>query len=179
MEVFFIILDLVVHCSVTNSCPTLLAPWTIAHQASLSFTISQSLLKLMSLSNDAIQLSHPLLLPSLALSFPVSLSFPFSQLFASDGQSIAVSASVLPVDIQCWFPLGLTGLISLLSKGLSRVFSSTKIQKYQFLSAQRSLWSSSHLYMTAEKTIALSIQNFVSKVMCLLFNTLSRFVRPG
>ena len=79
-------------------------------------------------------------------SFPPSGSFPVSQLFASGGQSIgvSVSASVLPVNIKGWFPLGLTCLISLLSKGLSRVFSSTTVQKHQFFSAQPSLWSSSH-----------------------------------
>ena len=67
-------------------------------------------------------------------SFPASESFPMSQLFASGGQSIGASASaiVLPMNIQGWFPLGLTGLISFQSKGLSRVFSNTAIQKHQF-----------------------------------------------
>ena len=65
-------------------------------------------------------------------SFPASGSFPRSRLFASGGQSIGASASVLPVNTQDWFPLGLTGLTSLLSKGLSRVFSSTTVQKHQF-----------------------------------------------
>ena len=79
-------------------------------------------------------------------SFPASRSFPVSQLYASGGKSIgiSVSTSVLPVNIQGWFPLGLTGLI-LLSKGLSRVFSSTSIQKHQFFGAQPSLWSISHM----------------------------------
>ena len=79
-------------------------------------------------------------------SFPASGSFPMSQFFASGGQSIgaSASASVLPMNIQDWFPLGLTGLISLLFKGLSRVFSSTTVQKHQFFGAQTSLWSSSH-----------------------------------
>jgi len=71
--------------------------------------------------------------PSHCQSFPASGSFPMSWLFASSGQSIGASASVLPMNIQGWFPLGLTDLISLRSKGLSRVFSSTTIQKYQFL----------------------------------------------
>ena len=77
-------------------------------------------------------------------SFPASGSFPVSQLFTSDGQSIgaSASASVLPMNIQGWFPLGLTGLISFQSKGLSRVFSSTTVQNHQFFSAQLSLWSS-------------------------------------
>ena len=85
--------------------------------------------------NDAIQPSHPLLSPSPpAQSFPASGSFPMSQLFTSRGQSIGVSAStsVLPMNIQDWFPLGWTGLISLLSKGLSRVVSNTTVQKHQF-----------------------------------------------
>ena len=72
-------------------------------------------------------------LSSCPQSFPASGSFPMSQLFASGGQSIGVSASVLPVTIQNWFPLGLTGLISSQSKGLSRVFSNTTIWKRQFL----------------------------------------------
>ena len=115
-------------------------PWTIACQAFLSFTISQSLLKLMSIvsmipSNHLI-LCHPFF--SCPQSFPASGSFPVSQLFTSSGQNIGLSASasVLPMNIQDWLPLGMTGLISLQSKGLSRVFSSTTIQKYQFFSAQ-------------------------------------------
>ena len=78
-------------------------------------------------------------------SFPASGSFQMSQLFASGGKSIGASAlaSVLPMNIQDWFPLGLTGLISLQSKGLSRVFSSTTVQKHQFFSTQFSLWSNS------------------------------------
>ena len=81
-------------------------------------------------------------------SFPASGSFPVSQLFASGGQSIGVSAStlLLPMNIQDWFPLGWTGWISLQSKGLSRVFSYTTVQKHQFFSAQLSLWSSSHIH---------------------------------
>ena len=78
-------------------------------------------------------------------SFPTSGSFPVSWHFISGGQSIGASASVLPMNIQCWFPLGLTGLISLLSKGLSRVFSSTTVSKHQFFGAQPSLWSNSHI----------------------------------
>ena len=83
---------------------------------------------------------------SCLLSFPASGSFLMSQFFASGGQSIgaSASASALPVNIQNWFPLGLTGLISLRSKGLSRVFSNTTVQKHQFFSAQLSLWSNSH-----------------------------------
>ena len=86
-------------------------------------------------------------------SFPASGSLPMSQLFASGGQSIgaSASASVLPMNIQSWFPLGLTGLISLLSTGLSKVFSSTMVQKNQFFCAQLSLSSNSHIHTTTEK----------------------------
>ena len=86
---------------------------------------------------DAIQPSHPVVPFSSCLqSFPASESFPVNQFFASGGQRLGVSASasVLPMNIQDWFPLGLTGLISLQSKGLSRVFSNTTVQKHQFFS---------------------------------------------
>ena len=81
-------------------------------------------------------------------SFPASGSFPMSQLFASGGQSIGVSAlaAVFPMNIQDLFPSELTGLISLKSKGLSRVFSNTTLQKHQFFSTQPSLWSNSHIH---------------------------------
>ena len=80
-------------------------------------------------------------------SFPTAGSFPVSQFFASDGQSIgaSASASVPPMNIQDWFPLGWTGWISLLSKGLSRIFSNTTVQKHQFFGTQLSLWSNSHI----------------------------------
>ena len=112
-------------------------------------------------------------------SFPASGSFPVSQFFASGGQSIGVSASasVLPMNIQDWFPLGWTGWISLQSKGLSRVFSNFTAQKHQFLGVQPFfMFQLSHPYMTTGKTIALTIQIFVGKVMSLLFNMLSRLV---
>ena len=81
-------------------------------------------------------------------SLPASESFPMSQLFESGGQSIGVSAStsVLPMNTQNWFPLGWTGWISLQSKGLSRVFSNTTVQKHQFFSAQPSSQSNSHIH---------------------------------
>ena len=129
-------------------------PWTAACQASLSFTMSWNLLKLMlielaMLCNHLI-LCHPhLLLPSVFPSIMVNEhQGPMSQLFASGGQrtGASASASVLSVNIQGWFPLGLTGLISLLAKGLSRVFSSTTIWKHQFSSTQSSLWSNSHIH---------------------------------
>ena len=86
-------------------------------------------------------------------SFPTLGSFPMSQFFTSGDQSIGVSASAsaLPMNIQNWFPLGLTGWIYLQSKGLSRVFSNTTVQKHQFFSTQLSLWSNSHPYMTTGK----------------------------
>ena len=94
-------------------------------------------------------------------------AFLMSQLFISGGQSIGASASawVLPVNIQDWFPLGLTGLIFLQSKkGLSRIFSNTTFQKHQLFGAQPSLWSISHIHTwLLEKTIALPIWTFVSK----------------
>ena len=98
--------------------------------------------------DDAIQPSHSLLPPSLlALNLSQHQGLFQWVFFASDGQNIGASAStsVLAMTIQGWLPLGLTGLISLLSKGHSRVFSNTTIQKHQFFSAQRSLWSSSHI----------------------------------
>ena len=81
-------------------------------------------------------------------SFPESGSFQMSQFFASGGQSmgISTSASVLPMNIQDWLPLGWTGWISLQSKGLSRVFSNTTVQKHQFFSVQLPFWSSSHIH---------------------------------
>ena len=81
-------------------------------------------------------------------SFPASGSFQMSQFFASGGQSIRVSASasVLPMDIQDWFTLRWIGWISFQSKGLSRVFSNTTIQKHQFIGAQLSLWFNSHIH---------------------------------
>ena len=112
-------------------------------------------------------------------SFPASGYFPMSQFFARGGQSVGVSASVsvLPMNIQDWFPLGLTGWISLQSKGLSRVFSNTTVQKHQFFGTQFSLWSNSHyLCMTIGKNISLTSRTFVGKVMSLLFSMLSRLV---
>ena len=98
---------------------------------------------------------HPTILPSVVpfssclQSFPASGSFLMSWLFTSGGQSVGAlaSASVLPVNIQDWFPLGLTAWISLQSKGLSRVFSNTTLQKHQFFSTQPSLWFKSHIHM--------------------------------
>ena len=129
--------------SVTQSCPTPCDPMDystpglpVPHQL-LELTQTQSI-ELVMLSNHLI-LCHPLLLlPSI---FPSIRVFPNESFFTSGGQSIGVSASatVLPMNIQDWFPLGWTGWISLLSKGLSRVFSNTTVQKYQFFGTQLSL----------------------------------------
>ena len=101
-------------------------------------------------------------------SFPASGSFPVSRLFTSSGQSIGASASVLPMNIQGWFPLGLTGLISLKSKGLSRVFSNT-IRKHQFFSTQPSLWSNSHIRTGLLKKPQLWLYGLLSAKRCLCF----------
>ena len=133
------------------SCVLLfVTPWIAAHHASLSFTISQSLLKRMSI--EWVMPSNHLLL---CLPLPLLTSiFPSTKVFSNElalhiiGQSVGASALawVLLVNIQVWLPLGLTGLISLLSKGLSRLFSSITIWKHQFFSAQPSLWSRSHIH---------------------------------
>ena len=145
----------------------LATPWTTALQASLSLTISQSLLKLMSIESG--MPSNHLILSPLSPSAPASRSFPISWLFMSDGQRIGASAlaSVLPMNIQGWLPLGVTGLI--LSKGFLRVFYSTTIQKHQFFSAQPFLWSHSHICTwPLEKNIALTIRILLAKTSLLL-----------
>ena len=124
-------------------------PWTAAHQASLFFTISQSLLKLMSIesvmpSNHLILCCPLLLLPSVFHSIGV---FSNESVLHIRWPSIGAlaSASVLSMNIQDWFPLRLTGLTSLLSTILSRIFSSTTIEKHPFFSVQPSLWYNSHI----------------------------------
>ena len=120
--------------------------WTAARQASLSITNSGA-------CSDSCrsQWCHPTISSSVVpfsfclQSFPASGSFQMSQFFASGGQSITASASVLPMNTQDWSPLGWSGWISLQSKGLSRDFSNTTVQKHQFFGAQLSLWSNSHI----------------------------------
>ena len=119
-------------CSVTKSCPAL---WDSMNCSTPGFSVLHYLLEFAQTRahwvSNTIQPSHPLsTLFYCPQSFQASGSFPISWLFASGGQSIRASASVLPTNIQDWFPLGLTGLISLQSKGLLRVFSSTTIQKH-------------------------------------------------
>ena len=108
--------------------------------------------------------------------FPASRSFPKRWLFASGGQNTEASGStsVLPMNIQGWFPSGLAGLISLLSKELSRLFSSTSLKASILRWSVFFMVQLSHLYMTMGKTITLTILTFVGKVIPLLFNTLSR-----
>ena len=165
--------------SVAQSCPTLCNPMDCSasglpvHHQLPEFTQSH-----VHWVGDAIQPSHPLSSPSppaLNLSQHQGL-FQMSQLFSSGGRSIGVSAStsVLSVNIQDWFPLGWTGWISLQSRGLSRVFSNTRVQNHQFFGAQLSLESNSHIHTwLLEKTIALTRWMFVGKVMSLLFNMVS------
>ena len=123
--------------SVTQSCPTLCNPMDCSMPG---LPVHPQLPELTQTHvhwvGDAIQPSHSLLSPSP----PATGSFPISQYFASGGQSTGVSASaaVLPMNPQDWFPLGWTGWISLQSKGLSRVFSNTTVQKHQFFSTQLS-----------------------------------------
>ena len=116
-------------------------PWTAACQASWSITNSQSLLKLISIElvmpSSHLILCRPLLL--LPSTFPASGSLTVNQFFTLGGQSIGVSASASVLPMKDWFPLGWTDWISLQSKGLSRVFFNTTVQKHQFFSAQLSL----------------------------------------
>ena len=146
-------LEIVVFVVWLLSCVWLfVTPWTAAHQASLTITalvfsnscpLSQWCYLTISFSDIPFS--------SCPKSFPASGSFPMNCLFASGGQSIGAltSASVLPMNIhslEYWFPLGLTGLISLLPKELSRVFFSTTVWKHQSFGTQPSLWSNSHIY---------------------------------
>ena len=143
-------------CSVTHCVQLSATPWTTPRQLFLSFTISQSLFKLMSIESMIHQLIQPSIHPTISYSvipfsfclqlFSASGSFLMSRLLASGGQSIGASASVLLMNIQDWFPLGLTGLISFQSKGLSSIFSNTTVQKHQFFSVQPSLWSNLHIH---------------------------------
>ena len=157
-------------------------PWTATHQASLSCPSPTP--RACSNSSPSSQWCYPtsssFVVPfsSCLQSFPASGSFPMNQSFSSGGQSIgaSVSASVLPMNIQDWFPLGWTGWISLQSKGLSRVFfqhhssKASILQNPAFFMVQLS-----HPYMTW-KNIALTRQTFVGKVMSLLCNMLFRLV---
>ena len=137
--------------SVTQLCPTLWEPHGLQHAR---LPCPSPTPRACSNSCPSSQWCHPAISSSVVpffsclQSFPASGSFPVNQFFASGGQSIGASAStsVLPMNIQHWFPLGMTGLISLQSKGLSRVFSNTTVQKHQFICTQLSLYSNSHIH---------------------------------
>ena len=149
-------------------------PWTAAHQASKSFTNSRSLLKLMSIKCWCAPTISSSVVPfaSCLQAFPASGSFPTSQFFASDSQSIGVSVSalVLPMNIHDWFPLGLTGLISLQSKGLSSVLQQHSLKASVLWHWVVSMVQLSHPFMTTGKTTDLTIQTFVVKE-CFCFLT--------
>ena len=165
--------------SVTQLCPTLCDPMDCSvpglpvHHQLPEFTQTH-----VHWVGSAIQPSHPLSSPSphaFSLSQHQGLFQWVSSLHQSGGQSIGVSASasVLPKNIQDWFPLGWTGWISLQSKGLSRVFSNTTVQSHQFFGGSAFfIVQLSHPYMTTGKTIALTMWTSVGKVTSLLFNML-------
>ena len=165
-------------CSATKLSPTLCNRYmpdsSVLH---LSWSLLRFMpIELVTLSNHLILYCSLLLLPSI---FPSIRVFPMNQLFASGGQTIrsSVSASDLPMNIQGWFPFGLTGLI-LQFKGLSRVFSVSPFNWASSVlqSSASFTFQHSYLYMTTRKKIALPIWTFVSKILSLLFNALSRFV---
>ena len=147
-------------------CPWLF-PWVCSHSCPLSQWCHPTI------SSSVIPFS------SCPQSFPESGSFPMSQLFTLGGQSIGASAlaSVHPMSIQGWFPLGMTGVISLQSKGLSRFFCSTMVQKYQVFSTQSSLCSDSYIHTWLLENLQLWLYRPLSAKWCLcFFRMLSRFV---
>ena len=159
-----------------KSCPTLCNPMDCSTTGSSVLHYLPTLFKFMSiesvmLSNHLILCCPHLLLPSV---FSASGSFTMSQIFPEGSQIIGLSASVLPMNIQEWdIPLGLTGLIFLMSKGLSRVFSSTTVQKHQFFWAQPSLCSNSHIHKWLLEKPEFWLYG-PSKVIYPLFNMLSK-----
>ena len=167
--------------SVANCVWLFPIPWTAGRQSSLPFTVSGVC------SNSHPRLSRWCYLTISSStsffsfcpqSFPASLTCPRSWFFASGGQSIGASAlaSVLPMNIQGWFPLGLTGLFSLQSKWLWPVFSSNTTKKHQFSGIQPSLWYSSHIHTWLMGNHSFDYMTFVGKATSLLSNLLSRFV---
>ena len=169
-------------CSVAQNCVQLFAtPWTAAPRASLSFIICQSLLKLIS-TESMMPSNHLILCHSLLLSPSI---FPSFGVFSNESalcirwpKNWSFSFSISPSGEYSGLISFMTDWFDLLAcRELSRVLFSTTVQKHQFFNAQPSLWSSSHIwYKTPGKTIALTIWTFVGKVVCLLFNMLSRFV---
>ena len=162
--------------SSSQSCPNLCWPHEWQHTR---FPCPLPTPGLCSNSCSSSQWCHPTIsssripFSSCLQSFPATGSFLLSQFFTSGGQSIGASAweSVLPMNIQDWFPLGVTDLISLQSKGLSRVFPNTTVQKHRFFGFQLFLWHNFHIHTwLLGKAIDLARQTFVGKVMSLLFN---------
>ena len=136
-------------CMHAQLCPTLCNPMDCSMPGlSVPYYLQKFAQVHVHCTGDAIQPSHPLIPSSSALTLSISGNFPMSQVFASDDQNTGVSASVsvLPASVQGWFPLRLTGLISLLSRGLSDVFSSTTVRRYQFFGARPSSQSNSHIH---------------------------------
>ena len=157
-------------CSVAQSCLTLCNPMDCSTPG---FPVLQHLLELAQthVIESVMPSNHLVPFSSCLQSFPAAESLPASWLFASGGQSIgaSASASVLPVTIQEWFPLGLTGWISLQFKGLSGVFSNTTVQKHQFFTAQPSLWSNSHICTWLLQKTWLWLYGLLSANWCLCF----------
>ena len=164
-------LPLCCSCSVAQSCPALCNPMDCSTPG---FPVLYCLLEVAQTRvhwiTYAIQPSHYLgPFSSCLLAFPASGSFPMSQFFASGNQSIGALASVFPKNIQDWFPLGWTGLISLQSKGFLRVFSSTTVQKHQFFSARPSLWSNSHIHTWLLEKPQLWLYGLLLAKWCICF----------
>ena len=171
--------------SVTQLCPTLCDPMDCSRP---DFPVHHQLLELTQTHvhwvGDAIQPSHPLLSPS-PPAFNLSQNQGLFQWVSSSDQvdkilELQLSASVLPMNIQSWFPLELTGMSFLLSKRLSRILFSTRVPKHQFFGTQPSLWSNSQVHTWLQKnhsfdyTYTVHMWTFVSKVRSLLCNMLSR-----
>ena len=137
----------------------LLSPWVCSHSCPWSQWCYQTISSSVTSFSFCLQ------------SFPASGCFLMSRLFSSGGQSIgaSTSTSVLLMNFQDWFPLGLTGLISLQSKGLSKVFSNTTVQKHQFIGTQPSLWSNSHIPIWLLKKPQLWLYGPLSAKWCLCF----------
>ena len=176
--VLFVVLDDTVVAQSLSRVRLFMTPWNATHQAPLFITVSQSLLRLMSiesvtLSNHLILCNPLLLLPSIFPSIKVFFQWTSCSHRVAKVLELQPQHQSFQWTIQGWLPLGLTGLI-FQSKGLSRVFSSTTIQKHQFFGIQFTLWSNTHLYTTTRKATALTIWTFVGKVMSLLFTTLDR-----
>jgi len=168
-------------CSITKLCSTLCNSVDCSMPA---FLVLRYLLEFAQIHVHWVGMPSNHLIPccpfsSCPQSFPTSGPFPMSRVFVSDGHSIGLSASasVLAMNIQGWSPLGLTDLMSLQSKGLSRVFSSTTFVKHQFFGTQPSFLSNCYICTwLLGKPLTLTIRIFVNKVKSLLFNILSRFV---